>query len=75
MLLGIYLALRELWRGKGKFLLFSLVIGLITLLILFVSALGEGLANSNKEYIEKLNAELLVFRENSDLNSRPEAGG
>lgn len=68
MLLGIYLALRELWRGKGKFLLFSLVIGLITLLILFVSALGEGLANSNKEYIEKLNAELLVFRENSDLN-------
>jgi len=68
LLLGIYLALRELWRGKGKFLLFSLVIGLITLLILFVSALGEGLANSNKEYIEKLNAELLVFRENSDLN-------
>ena len=68
MFLGIYLALRELWRGKGKFLLFSLVIGLITLLVLFVSALGEGLANSNKEYIEKLNAELLVFRENSDLN-------
>ena len=68
MLLGIYLSSKELWRGIGKYFLFSLVIGLITLLILFVSALGEGLAASNIEYIDKLNAQLLVYRENSDLN-------
>ena len=68
MFLGIYLATKELWRSKGKFFLFSLVIALITFLVLFVTALGEGLAASNKEYIEGLDAELLVFRKNSDLN-------
>jgi putative ABC transport system permease protein len=68
LLLGIYLGFKELWRGRGKFLLFSLVISLITFLVLFVTALGAGLAVSNKEYIEKLNAQLLVYRKNSDLN-------
>ena len=37
-----YLALKEIWRGRGRFILFSAVIALITVLVLFVAALAEG---------------------------------
>ena len=40
--LAFYLALKEVFRYRGRFLLFSLVIALITLLVLFIAALGEG---------------------------------
>lgn len=66
--MGFYLALKEVWRNRGRFLLFSLVIALITVLVLFISALADGLGNGNKEYIEKLNGELIVFKKNVDLN-------
>ena len=36
-----YLAVKEVWRNRGRFLLVSLVIALITLLVLFIAALGE----------------------------------
>ncbi len=62
-----YLALKEIWRNRGRFLLVSLVIALITLLVLFIAALGEGLGNGNREYISKLNGELLVYQAKSDL--------
>ena len=39
----IYLAAKEMWRLKGRFLLIASVIALITLLVLFVAALAEGL--------------------------------
>jgi len=65
--LPLYLALKEMWRNKGRFLLVSLVIALITLLVLFVAALGEGLGNGNREYLAKLNADLLVYQAKSDL--------
>lgn len=61
-----YLAAKEIWRNRGRFLLVSLVIALITLLVLFIAALGEGLGNGNREYISKLNAELIVFQAKSD---------
>jgi putative ABC transport system permease protein len=63
---SIYIATKEIWRNRGRFLLLSLVIALITLLVLFIAALGEGLANGNREYLSKLDAELIVFREKSD---------
>ena len=63
----IYLAVRELWRNRGKFFLISLVIGLITTLVVFVAALAEGLGAGNREYLQKLNAELVVYNENADL--------
>jgi putative ABC transport system permease protein len=66
--LAFYLAIKEVIRNRGRFLLVSLVIALITLLVLFIAALGEGLANGNREYISKLNAELIVFLEKSDYN-------
>ena len=64
--LAAYLALKEIWRNRGRFLLVSLVIALITLLVLFIAALGEGLANGNRQYIANLNAQLIVFRAKSD---------
>ncbi len=64
----IYLAFKEMWRNKGRFMLFSLVIALITILVLFIAALADGLGNGNKEYIEKLNGELVVFKSKVDLS-------
>jgi putative ABC transport system permease protein len=62
-----FLALKEIWRNRGRFLLVSLVIALITLLVLFIAALGEGLGNGNREYISKLDGELLVYQAKSDF--------
>ncbi|MCX6032170.1 MAG: ABC transporter permease [Chloroflexi bacterium] len=63
-----YLALKEIWRGRGRFILFSLVIALITVLVLFVAALAEGLGAGNRNYIEKLNADLIAYQANVDLS-------
>ena len=64
--LAFYLALKEIWRNKGRFFLVSLVIALITLLVLFIAALGEGLADGNRQYVANLDAELIIFLEKSD---------
>ena len=61
-----YIALKEVWRNRGRYFLLSLVIALITLLVLFIAALGEGLANANREYLAQLDAQVIVFREKSD---------
>ena len=62
-----YLAIKEVWRNRGRFFLFSLVIALITLLVLFIAGLGEGLGTSNRQYLSKLDANLLVYQEKSDF--------
>lgn len=66
--MAIYLSIKEMWRNRGRFLLFSLVIALITVLVLFIAALADGLGNGNKEYIEKLNGDLIVYKANVDLS-------
>jgi len=66
--LAFYLALKEVIRNRGRFLLVSLVIALITLLVLFIAALGEGLANGNRQYVSNLDAQLIVFLEKSDYS-------
>lgn len=67
--MAFYLAFKEIWRNRGRFFLFSMVIALITILVLFVSALADGLALANKEYISKLDAQLLVFQSKVDLRA------
>lgn len=67
--MAIYLAIKEIWRNKGRFLLFSLVIALITILVLFIAGLAEGLATANREYLAKLDAELLIFQEDVKLST------
>jgi len=64
--LAFYLSFKEIWRNRGRFFLVSLVIALITLLVLFIAALGEGLANGNRQYISNLDAQLIVFLDKSD---------
>jgi putative ABC transport system permease protein len=69
--------MKEVWRNRGRFFLLSLVIALITLLVLFIAALGEGLANGNRQYLANLDAQLVVFREKSDYiipSSRLDSG-
>jgi putative ABC transport system permease protein len=63
-----YLALKEIWRNKGRFFLVSLVIALITTLVLFIAGLAEGLGAGNIEYLQKLNADLILYQENVDLS-------
>ena len=65
--LAFYLALKEVWRNRGRFFLVSLVIALITLLVLFIAALGEGLGTNNREYISQVNGQLVVFQEKADF--------
>lgn len=65
--MAFYLAFKEVWRNLGRYVLFSLVIALITILVLFIAALAGGLANANKQLIEKLDTDLLVYQENVDL--------
>ena len=38
------------------------------MLVLFVAALAEGLGSGNREYLEKLNADLIVYQSNVDLS-------
>ena len=67
LFLSLYLALKEVLRNRGRFFLVSLVIALITLLVLFIAALGEGLATGNRQYVANLDAQLIVFPEKSDF--------
>ena len=64
--MSLYLAFKEIWRNRGRFLLFSLVVGLITMLVLFIAGLASGLSAANREYLSDLDAQLIVYQENSD---------
>ncbi len=66
--LATYLAVKEVMRNKGRFFLVALVIALITVLVLFIAALGEGLSNANRQYVANLDAQLIVFLQKSDYS-------
>ncbi len=66
--MAFYLSFKEIWHSKGRYLLIALIVALITTLVLFIAALSEGLGSGNREYLEKLNGELVVFQENVDLS-------
>jgi putative ABC transport system permease protein len=68
MKIPVLLSFKEMWRNRGRYLLFSLVIALITLLVLFIAALADGLGNGNREYLQKLNGDLIVYKSNVDLS-------
>ena len=67
--MSFYLAVKEVLRNRGRFLLIAMVVSLITVLVLFIAALSEGLAAANREYIEKLNGELIVYQEGTQLST------
>ena len=65
--LAVYLSFKEFWRNRARFFLVSLVIALITILVLFIAGLGEGLGTNNRQYLENLDAQLVVFRDKADF--------
>ncbi len=66
--LPLFLSFKEIWRNKLRFLLVSMVVALITFLVLFTAGLAEGLGSGNREYLENLDGELLLFQETAELN-------
>ena len=64
---GSYLAWKEMWRNRARFFLVSLVIALITLLVIFLAGLAEGLGAGNKEYLSQLGGELVLYQDRADL--------
>ena len=40
--MAVYLALKEVWRSRGRFLLIAMIVALITTLVLFIAALYRG---------------------------------
>ena len=62
-----HLALKEIWRNKSRFFLISVVVALITLLVLFTAGLAEGLGLGNREYISKVDADLIVYQSKAEL--------
>ena len=65
--LAVFLSFKEFWRNRARFFLVSLVIALITMLVLFIAGLGEGLGTNNRQYLENLEAQMVVFRDKSDF--------
>lgn len=66
--MALYLAFKEMWHNRARYLLIGIIVALVTTLVLFIAALAEGLGSGNREYIEKLDAELIVYQDNVDLS-------
>jgi putative ABC transport system permease protein len=65
--LGAYLALKETWRNRGRFLLVSLLVALLTALVLFIAGLAEGLGRGNIEYLSNLDADLIAYQADAQI--------
>ncbi len=65
--MGAYLAFKELWRNRGRYLLVSMVVALLTALVLFIAGLAEGLGLGNIEYLKNLDADLIVYQADAQL--------
>ncbi|NNJ11589.1 ABC transporter permease [Chloroflexales bacterium ZM16-3] len=65
-MLPLYLAIKEMARNKRRFTAVFLIVALITLLVLFTSALGDGLAMGASEYFDRMGSELIVFQQDVD---------
>ncbi len=66
--MSFYLATKEMLRNKVRYAVVILIVALITLLVLFTAALGDGLALTGKEYIENIDAELILFQDDVDVS-------
>lgn len=57
----MYIALRDLWFAKGRFLLMAAVVGLLAMLMVLLTGLSTGLAEDNVSGIANLPATHLAF--------------
>lgn len=63
---SLHLAITEMARNKLRFVVVFLIVALITILVLFTAALGDGLAQSTSEYLDGLDANLIAFQSEVD---------
>ena len=57
------LAIKEMLRNKFRFVSVMLIVALITVLVLFIVAISEGLTFSSSQYISSIDAQLLLLRD------------
>lgn len=63
----IFLARKELWFSKRRFLLIGFIIVLISWLVFVLSGLGNGLSDLGTAVIRYSDMDLVVFEEDSEL--------
>lgn len=57
----MFLAFRDIRAAKGRFALIGVVVGLITLLIVMLTGLTDGLSKQNTSALESIDADRIVF--------------
>lgn len=62
----MFLAWSEIKRNKLRFLLITSILLLVSFLVFFLSGLATGLANLNREAVDKWDADAIVLTEESD---------
>ena len=60
---GMFVGLREIMKAKGRFGLIAGTVGLITLLVVMLTGLTNGLGEQNTEALEALDAKSVVFQD------------
>ena len=60
---GMFVGLREIVKAKGRFGLIVGTVGLITLLVVMLTGLTNGLGKQNTEALEALDAKSVVFQD------------
>ena len=63
----MFLARKELWFSKRRFLLIGFIIVLISWLVFVLSGLGNGLSDLGTAVIRYSDMDLAVFEEDSEL--------
>lgn len=66
----MFLARKELWFSKRRFLLIGFIIVLISWLVFVLSGLGNGLSDLGTAVIRYSDMDLAVFEEDSELALR-----
>lgn len=64
----MFLALKELMYSKGRFLMISLIIVLISWLVFFLAGLGNGLSDLGAATLKYSDVDYAVYEENSDFS-------
>lgn len=67
----MYLSIRDIRFARGRFALVGSVVGLITLLLVLLTGLTNGLGQQNTSALERLDAERFVFSAPADGSGRP----
>ena len=67
----MYLSLRDITFARGRFALIGAVVALITLLLVLLTGLTNGLGHQNTSALERLNAEQFVFSAPADGSGQP----